>query len=390
LIYSAYTPLTDTNNTPIADNIQCDKLKLLYNQSVQAVFFSVATAFLYAVIIWPQVNHQHIIIWLCIVFVTSSFRLFLFQNYKRSDPQGSDVLKWERPYLITLIISSLTWGIGTVLLTHNQPLLYQLISYFILIGMAGAALGVYSSIRYIAITTIVSVLLPATLWLFIQGTQTTVLIALASSLFFASAIRGTKILAHTLHQTFQLSNELTIARDTAERLARTDMLTGLNNRRAFTDLCNQRLAYCQRHQHPVSLLLLDLDYFKKINDQFGHDAGDSSLQQLAEILSETVRSSDICGRIGGEEFALLLSNTEMAEASLVAEKLKLTIEHSVIKTAEAQFSITASIGVASCHDSLEALLKAADNAMYKAKHSGRNCVICDESKPAQRVTRLHH
>ena len=382
--------IDSSHTSPIADNIQSDKLKLLYEQSYQAVFFSMVTSLLYAVIIWPHVSHQPIVIWLSVIFVTSSFRLFLFQNYKRSNPQGTDVLKWEQPYLITLIISSLTWGLGTVILTYNQPLLYQLITYFVLMGMAGAALGVYSSVRYIAITTIACVLLPTTVWLFIQDSRTTVLIALASLLFFASAIRATKILACTLHQTFQLSNELTLARDIAERLARTDTLTNLNNRRAFKELCNQRIQYCQRQQHPVSLLLLDLDFFKKINDQFGHDAGDSALQQLAEILTDTVRNSDICGRIGGEEFALLLSNTNMGEASLVAEKLKLTIEHTVIKTSEAQFSITASIGVACSNDSLESLLKAADKAMYKAKQSGRNRVVCDDSKPVQRVSQLHH
>jgi len=382
--------LTDSNHSlPIADDIQSDKLKLLYDQSYQAVFFSMIASLFYAAIIWPHVNQQHIIIWLSAIFITSSFRLFLFQNYKRSNPQGTDVLKWEQPYLITLIISSLSWGLGAVILTYKQPLLYQLLSYFVLMGMAGAALGVYSSIRYIAITTIASVLLPTTVWFFIQGSRTPVLIALASLLFFASAIRGTKILARTLHQTFQLSNELTQARDTAERLARTDTLTSLNNRRAFKELCNQRILYCQRHQHEVSLLLLDLDFFKNINDQFGHDAGDSALQQLAKILSDTVRSSDICGRIGGEEFAILLSKTGIAEASLVAEKLRLSIERTLIKTPEGEFSITASIGITCGNDSLGSLLKAADKAMYKAKQAGRNRVVCDDSKQVGRVSKLY-
>lgn len=348
------------------------------------------TAIIYTAIIWPQVDHRAITIWLSIVFVTSSFRLFLFQNYKRSNPQGRDILKWEQPYLITLTISSLVWGLGAVALTHNQPLLYQMLSYYILMGMAGAALGVYSSIRYLTIITIVGVLLPSTIWLFIQGSQTAVLMAIATLLFFASAVRATKILARTLHKTFQLSNELTIARDTAEHLARTDMLTGLKNRRAFTEMSKQRILYCQRHDHPVSLLLLDLDHFKKINDKFGHDAGDCALQQLAEILTDTIRSSDICGRVGGEEFALLLSNTGMSEAHLVAEKIKLTIEHTAIKTAEAQFSITASIGIASGNVALEPLLKLADKAMYKAKQAGRNRIVCDDSNPEQKVSQLHH
>lgn len=240
--------------------------------------------------------------------------------------------------------------------------------------MPGAALGVYSTIRYMALTTICIIILPATLWLLIQGEKLTILMAIATTLFIGSAIRATKILSLTLHRTFQLTHELSDARDFAEKLAHTDTLTELNNRRAFIGMSRQRILYCQRHKDPVPLLRLDLDHFKSINDRFGHDAGDSTLQQLARILTGSVRSSDICGRIGGEEFAVLLSKSTIQEASLVAEKIRIAVEQSTIKTASTQLSMTVSIGISSANDSLEALLKTADQAMYLAKQAGRNRV----------------
>jgi diguanylate cyclase (GGDEF)-like protein len=358
----------------IADDVQADKLKLLYRQSFQAVFISIVVALLYTGIVWSDINRTALIIWLSAIFISTVFRLVLFLTYRRIKPQKPSILKWELPYYTTLIFSSLVWGLGAVLITYNEAFVYQVITFYFLMGMAGGALAVYSSIRYFAISTLAALLIPSSLWFFAQQNQTTLLMAVAATIFFLSAIRSTKILINTLHRTFNLSHELSLARDTAERLARTDALTELNNRRAFTELSEVQIQYCNRYQQPISLLLLDVDYFKKINDQFGHASGDAALQQLSMILKKTVRSSDICGRIGGEEFAILLPHTDLIEATVVAEKIRLSIETTHISFSERDFSMTVSIGVATDIYDLELLLKAADQAMYSAKQAGRNQV----------------
>lgn len=365
------------NQNDFDANIQSDKLKLLYHQSFPAVFFSLIIAFIYANILWSQINNDLLFIWLGLVVCSSFIRLFLFFTYRRQSPQGTDVLKWEKPYFITLMMSSFIWGVGLVFLSNKLAFLYQVITYFLLIGMAGSALTVYSAIRYFSISTVSIILMPITIWFLFLGENAAVMMSAAGMIFMISAFRATRILSDTLHYTYMLTHALGRAKEEAEKLASTDMLTGLNNRRAFTELSNIQIEYCKRHEHPVSAIIIDADHFKSINDNHGHAFGDAALQHLSKILQNLIRTSDIIGRIGGEEFAVLLTNTNINDAMIVAEKLKNWIADNPVHLEDKYFSMTVSIGVASddlYH--LETLLKHADNAMYKAKRAGRNQVVC--------------
>ena len=356
-------------------NAHLDKLKLLYHQSYPAVFFSMIVALILAAIFWHEASKTNLLVWLSFIFLSSAFRLVLFFRYHRISPQGVAILKWEKSYFYTLIFSAAVWGLGVVLISYQLPFLYQSIAYSFLLGLAGAALSVYSAIRCYAITAIVIVLLPMILWLLIQGGVIPVMLSAAAATFLLSALRATNVLSTTLHKSFALAYELREAKEKAEHLASTDMLTELNNRRAFMALANIQIEYCKRHDHPVSMMVLDIDHFKKINDAYGHAAGDMVLQAFAKILKKSVRSSDICGRLGGEEFAILLSNTEIDEALVVAEKLLDIISRHAFYTAGDNYSITTSIGVSTGHYDLESLLNMADNAMYEAKKAGRNQIV---------------
>ena len=351
-----------------------DKLQLLYHQSFPAVFFGLISAFIYTTIFWDLPNRKVLLTWLSLFFLSSLIRLFLFIRYQQKKPGEADILKWEKPYFITLMISSLIWGIGTVIICMHQSLLYQVITYFFLVGMAGAALSVYSAMRYFVISTIGAILLPITFWFLLQANTTSIMMATAGIMFMLSALRATSVLSKTLHNTFLLTHQLTQANEKAEHLARTDMLTGLNNRRAFTEYSKQQLQFCQRHTYSVSMLVMDLDLFKQVNDIHGHTAGDYALQHFAKAMQDSVRSSDICGRTGGEEFAILLPDTDISTAKEIAEKLRSAVANNPVHTPERTFPITASIGVASGHYGLETLLQMADKAMYDAKQSGRNQV----------------
>ena len=132
-------------------------------------------------------------------------------------------------------------------------------------------------------------------------------------LFMVSAFRATQVLSDTLRYNYTMTQALIRAKEDAEKLASIDMLTGINNRRAFTELAEIQVEYCKRHEHPVSAIILDADHFKNINDTHGHAAGDIALQHLSNILQNLTRASDIIGRIGGEEFAVLLTSTRSEE-----------------------------------------------------------------------------
>ena len=167
--------------------------------------------------------------------------------------------------------------------------------------------------------------------------------------------------------------------DQLRHLATTDELTSLNNRRYFLQLSEQTLNRSRRYNEPFTLLMCDIDFFKHINDTFGHATGDLVLQKVAEIIKSSLRETDIAGRIGGEEFAVILVQTPIMNRGYeVAERLRQAIESTIIVLEDGQeVPLTISIGAVEPvypHETLPTLLQRADQLLYKAKRNGRNQV----------------
>jgi diguanylate cyclase (GGDEF)-like protein/PAS domain S-box-containing protein len=163
-----------------------------------------------------------------------------------------------------------------------------------------------------------------------------------------------------------------------EHQARVDALTGVANRRHFMDEAEQGIALSRRYGHVLSLLMLDIDRFKLVNDTYGHHVGDIVLQALAEVCRRELRDVDVFGRIGGEEFAVLLPETGAERALRVAERLRQAVAAAAVRVEErSNVRFTVSIGVATLTDAdgcVDTLLQRADQALYEAKESGRNAV----------------
>jgi len=172
--------------------------------------------------------------------------------------------------------------------------------------------------------------------------------------------------------------ELEAKNELLERLALTDPLTGLANRRAFEEALSTETARATRHGKPLSLLFLDLDHFKDVNDRHGHAVGDEVLSAVSDLLKRLGRRGDMSARIGGEEFAVILPQTSLPQAKLVAERIRAALEASPVGRSQV-VSVTTSIGCSSFDGSgtvaSSALLRAADEALYRAKQAGRNRVV---------------
>jgi len=162
-----------------------------------------------------------------------------------------------------------------------------------------------------------------------------------------------------------------------ERLATTDGMTGTLNRRHFLTLADREWKRALRYDRPLSLVVLDIDLFKAINDEFGHDVGDSVIVHLTDLAARTKRDTDLLARIGGEEFALLLPETSLADACPVAERIRQQFAARPVDVTSRIVAATVSIGVAASTAAMAGfadLMKTADDALYDAKRSGRNRV----------------
>lgn len=159
------------------------------------------------------------------------------------------------------------------------------------------------------------------------------------------------------------------------RLATHDGLTQLYNQSYFIDRAHTEAARTKRSKQPLTLMMFDIDYFKKTNDTYGHSVDDHVLRSFSERLSHLIRPMDACGRIGGEEFTIILPDTKIEEATLIAERIcQYTSEHPIPIGEENEVIITVSIGISEFIKDIDTTMQAADKALYKAKRSGRNCV----------------
>lgn len=176
------------------------------------------------------------------------------------------------------------------------------------------------------------------------------------------------------------TTELAEANEKLFQLAITDPLTGLHNRRHFFELAQLQIAHARRYEEPLSVMMVDLDHFKHVNDTYGHLAGDQVLQAFARRTLDCVREADVVGRYGGEEFALLLPDTDLEHAADLGERLRQAIAGQPVITEAGEIPVTVSVGVAQYPPQAELnsddLFHLADQALYTAKEGGRNRVCC--------------
>ncbi len=175
----------------------------------------------------------------------------------------------------------------------------------------------------------------------------------------------------------QLQLQLRDVNEALEQASMTDPLTSLPNRRHMMDRLVQEAHLATREGRPFTLMMVDVDHFKRINDSHGHEVGDEALCAVGRTLSASLRTYDVCARWGGEEFLILLPGLEAGQAGEVAERARQAVAETGIATSAGELSVTVSIGVAVCsgHDR-DACVNAADERAYAAKRQGRNRVVC--------------
>ncbi|OXS19267.1 GGDEF domain-containing protein [Pseudomonas rhodesiae] len=362
----------------IEQHVRTDRLHQLFRQSFAAIFGSYLAAAMLCWLCWDRLDQRIMLVWLVTLGVSSMLRIKMFMEWFRCPNSERTPERWERRYWITLVLSAGIWGAGAFALIPTDDRLSQVLVMLFTVGMSVSAVSCYSAYRAMTVTSISLVLMPCTLWLLWQPSSMQVGVAIAVLVFSTFVFSATRKLSEALEKAFRLTRQMERAHTISTRAAQTDELTGLMNRRAFFERAQVLYAQCRHNQQPLCALMLDMDHFKQINDTYGHQAGDQVLRQIGGVISASFRQADVYGRLGGEEFAVLLPNTSLDTARAIAEQLIMAISG---LAAEPVKGLSASLGLASTHDhdqDLHGLMNMADKALYRAKAQGRNQVALAE------------
>jgi diguanylate cyclase len=357
------------------EKIHGEKVKLIFAQSPLPIIVSPLAAVALAAALWGTVDPRRLLWWNVALLVLAFVRAGMLIAFRRR--QGVfDARVWDRRFIILYLAIALLWGAGATWVMP-QPLALQAIVFAFLMGMAGGAAVTYG-IHPASVLGLLCVMLPATLFFARQGDGAHTAMAFASAIYMVALYRANKLLGHYFREAHKLALELQAAKETAEQLARIDPLTEMFNRRAFYESGETTLRQAKRYAKPLSVIMLDIDRFKNINDTRGHAGGDAVIQAMARAIRDTHRETDVAGRLGGEEFAILLPETNSADATKLADRLRLKIAGTAVQYQDAAIRFTASFGVAQCDDkldTLDSLIARADAALYQAKQSGRDRVV---------------
>ncbi|MBE8590912.1 GGDEF domain-containing protein [Pseudomonas sp. MAFF 301449] len=358
----------------IEQQVRTDRLHQLFRQSFAAIFGSYLAAVMLCWLCWERFDRNVMLVWLVVLSVSSLLRVKMFMDWFRCPNSERTPDRWERRYWITLMLSAGVWGLGALAVMPPDDRLSQALVMLFTVGMSVSAVSCYSAYRYMTLVSIGLVLLPCTVWLLFQPSSMQVGVAIAVLVFATFVASATRKLSDALEKAFRLTRQMERAHSISTRAAQTDELTGLMNRRAFFEHAHLLYAQCRHNQQPLCALMMDMDHFKHINDTYGHQAGDQVLRQIGGVISASFRKSDVYGRLGGEEFAVLLPNTSLEAAQAIAEQLVESISGLAVEPVK---GLSASLGVASTHaqdEDLHGLMNTADKALYRAKALGRNQV----------------
>ncbi|MGH8451297.1 diguanylate cyclase [Pseudomonas sp.] len=362
----------------IEEQVRTDRLHQLFRQSFAAVFGSYLGAAMLCWLCWDRFDHKVMLVWLVLLAGSSLLRLKMFMDWFRCPDAERTPARWERRYWVTLMLSAGIWGIGALVVMPHDDRVSQVLVMLFTVGMSVSAVSCYSAYRYMTLGSMALVLLPCTLWLLFQPAPMQVGVAIAVLVFSTFVVSATRKLSDALEKAFRLTRQMERAHNISTRAALTDELTGLMNRRAFFEHAQLLYAQCRHNQQPLCALMMDMDHFKDINDTYGHQAGDQVLRQIGGVITASFRQTDVYGRLGGEEFAVLLPNTSLETALDIAEQLVKAVSD---LAAEPVQGLTASLGVAvvrSLDQDLHSLMNTADKALYRAKAMGRNQVAVAE------------
>lgn len=295
----------------------------------------------------------------------------------KNTPQA--LQRWINQHWILIMITTCIWGLVNGLVLHEATLqTSHLVALISTIAFSTAFAFTFAMQLPRCVIVLFLLNLPGLVAL-AQGTAEQQPAFLCLAIYMVYLLLASRRSFIDYHATLDNELQLLRQRNALEELSRTDSLTQLGNRYQFNDLFQTMLASAQRQDNPLSLVLLDIDHFKRVNDQYGHVAGDQCLQQFSELMRQVFRrDSDVPLRLGGEEFGVIMPGTTLEQACQLAEQFRVSLADRELQIEGQTVAITTSLGVGAYDPGIDRngddLYRRVDAALYQAKHDGRNCL----------------
>lgn len=363
--------ITEKITWEIVDHVYKKFHKIIIADSLGAIVFTT--------ILWNAINHRTLLIWLIPELIINGLgrhilAFFFFLYRKRG--QIKNVYMWHYLYIGSLFISGLFWGIGGCLYMFTPDPVYRLVVMLFMTGIIGAAIPSYipskrSNLAFVIPVAIAMVLISLSFNGFFS-----IVLTITVLIYIISSVVSTFMACDTMINAFRLSLANIKLRELVQEQAIHDALTGLFNRRYLMDILPRELLRIIRDKKTLCVGMLDLDCFKRINDTYGHKAGDEILKYTGVLLTSHFRGNDICCRFGGDEFFVVMIDSNLKDAIQRFEQIRREIENAhILFQGFSLPNITVSIGIAEAptHALIaEKIIQLADEALYAAKASGKN------------------
>ena len=351
----------------------------MIKQTPKSIVGVVLVSFVWLYAYVSYVPMKYLILWASLQII---YLLFRFKNAQTLEKliENNETLKLEKHikyFFIATVLSALLWNLALILGFLFAPIPYEIFFLLIIVGTVTAAVLSFGSLYAIYVSYFSIMMIPQFFIMLSYGDTLHYLMAVLVLAYIPFVLPVTKAMYENQKKNIRIHDSLNNKIDVLHTITITDFLTNTYTRRYFFDTAKGRFAFSMRRGRPLSLLMLDIDYFKKINDSYGHQAGDAILIGFAKELQSLIRDSDLLARVGGEEFVILLDNTTNNDAIKIAQKIRQTIDEKVFIYDENKIPVTVSIGtseLAKNNICIEDLYKDADENLYLAKKNGRNRV----------------
>lgn len=350
-----------------------EHLRVIVTQDVYVFLGNFAASSILVVGAWNRIPDEWLLIWLAVFAVFNVLRLAVSRRFPEGRLEAAEVGAWDRRVVASVLFSGCIWGFaGGFFFLPGEPD-HNFFLALLIVGMAAAAATSLSYHRIAYPVFFLPAITPITLSLVLEKDTAETAVGLVMPFYF--------MLMYLLSRhIYQAGHDSILAQIRNQHLAYYDALTGLANRRAFEEVLEKEWLRALRYQHRLSLVIADIDNFKHYNDTFGHAVGDEVLHAVAQMIEGRIRRGiDLAARIGGEEFGLILPETDIAGAHTLSEQILRECQQIKSESGRHTEVITLSLGISVClpneDASVETLFEHADAALRKAKQRGKNRVI---------------